>query len=84
MMLFNAVVIQALLYGATEWALTLTEVKGLDAFDMRMLRNIIELKWDDFVRNNHISERLCQRLASIKLRRASLKCFGHVERMGGR
>ena len=48
---------------------------------MRTLMNIIGVRWDDFVKSHDIKERLCQPLVSVKLRRARLKCFGHVERM---
>ena len=47
-----------------------------------MLRTIVGVRWDDFVRNTDIRERLCQPPVSLKLRRARLKWFGHVERMG--
>ena len=38
--------------------------------------------WDDFVRNAEIRKRLRQPALSIKLSKARLKWFGHVERMG--
>ena len=44
MKIFNAVVLPVLLYGATAWALTQTEERRLDAFEMRMLRNIIRVR----------------------------------------
>lgn len=82
MKIFNAVVLPVLLYGATAWALTQTEEKKLDAFEMRMLRSILGVRWDDFERNVDIRERLCQPPVAIKLRKARLQWFGHVERMG--
>ena len=47
-----------------------------------MLRSIVGVGWDDFVRNAVIRERLCQPPVSLKLRRARMKWFGHVKRMG--
>ena len=82
MKIFNAVVLPVLLYGATAWALTRTEERRLDAFEMRMLRSIMGVRWDDFVRNEDIRRRLCQPPVSIKLKKARMKWFGHVERMG--
>ena len=82
MKIFNAIVLPVLMYGATTWSLTRTEGRRLDAFEMRMLRTIIGVRWDDFVRNDDIRERLCQPPVSMKLRRARMKWFGHVERMG--
>ena len=71
-----------LLYGATTWALTKTEERRLDAFEMGMLRSILGVRWDDFIRNDDIRGRLCQPPVSLKLRKARLKWFGHMERMG--
>ena len=47
---------QFLLYGATAWALTKTEEKRLDTLETGMLRSIVEVRWDDFVRNIDIRE----------------------------
>ena len=82
MKVFNALVIPVLLYGATAWALTKTEERRLDAFEMGMLRSILGVRWDDFIRNDDIRGRLCQPPVSLKLRKARLKWFGHMERMG--
>ena len=82
MRIFNAAVLPVLLYGATAWAVTRTEESRLDALEMGMLRSIVGVRWDDFVRNSDIRERLCQLPFSQKLRRARMKWFGHVERMG--
>ena len=70
-----------LLYGATAWALTRTEEQRLDAFEMGMLRSIVGVRWDDFVRNVDIREMLSQPPVSQKLGRAMMKWFGHLERM---
>ena len=82
MRIFNATVLPVLLYGATAWAMTRTEENRLNALEMGMLRSIVGIRWDDFVRNVHIRERLCQPPVSLKLRRARMRWFGHVERMG--
>ena len=44
MKIFSAVVLPVLLYGASKWALTHTDERKLDAFEMRMLRNIMGLR----------------------------------------
>ena len=82
MRIFNAIVLPVLLYGATAWAVTRTEENRLNALEMGMLRSIVGIRWDDFVRNVDIRERLCQPPVSLKLRRARMRWFGHVERMG--
>ena len=50
---------------------------------MGMLRSIVGVRWDDFVRNVDIREMLDQPPVSLKLKKARMKWFGHVERMGG-
>ena len=79
---FSAVVLPVLMNGTTSWVLTRTEEKRLDVFKMGMLRSRVGVRWDDFVRNFDIRERMCQSPVSLKLRRARLKWFGHVVRMG--
>ena len=82
MKIFNAIVLSVLMYGATSWALTRTEERRLDTFEMYMLKNIVRVRWDNFVRSIYIRQRLFQSLVFLKLRRARLKWLGHVERMG--
>ena len=77
MKIFNAVVLMCNIFGV--------DTKGerrLDAFEMGMLRSIVGVRWDDFVRNVDIRMSLRQPPVSLKLRRARLKRCGHVERMG--
>ena len=47
-----------------------------------MLRSIVGVRYDDFLGNIDVRESLCQSPGSLKLKRARLKWFGHVERMG--
>ena len=81
MKVFNTITIPVLLYGATAWALKKTGERRLDTFEMGMLSSILGFRWDDFMRNADTRERLCQTPVSIKLRKARLKWFGHMEIM---
>jgi len=47
-----------------------------------MLRSIVGVRWDDFVRNVGVRERLHQPPVYLKLKRPRMKWFGYVERMG--
>ena len=82
MKICNAVLLPVLLYGATACALTRTEQRRLYTLEVGMLRSIAGVRWDDFVRNVDIRERLEQPPVSLKLRSARTKWLGHVERMG--
>ena len=61
MRVFKAIVLPFLLYGAIAWALCRTEERRLDAPEMSMLRSIVEVRWDDFVRNPNLREKLVSR-----------------------
>ena len=49
---------------------------------MGMLRSILGVRWDNFVRNTDIRDILCRTLVFLKFRRARMTCLGHVERIG--
>ena len=76
MKVFNAVGLPVLLYDPVAWALTKSEERSLDEFEMGMLRSIAGVRWNDFVRNGEIRERLCQLPVSLKFRSARMKWFG--------
>ena len=70
------------MFGATSSALTRTEEIILDAFEIGMQISRVRLRWDEFVRNIDTKKKLCQSPVSLRLRRARLKWFSHVEKMG--
>ena len=78
---FNGVLRPVLLYGATAWAQTGTEDKRLDAFEMYRLRTIAGVRWDNFLWNQDIRERLWQPSFSLKVRKSRMKWFGHFQRI---
>ena len=73
MKVFNDIMIAVLRYGATAWALTRTEERRLDVFEMGMLRSILVVRWEDFFSNVNISDVLCQAPVSLKFRRERTK-----------
>jgi hypothetical protein len=79
MRIFNAIVVPILMYGSSSWALTRTEEKRLDSFEMR---RITGFRWNDFVRNEEIRRMTEQAPVTLRMKRTRLKWFGHVERMG--
>lgn len=80
MNIFYAIVLPVLLYAATAWALTIAEERRLDAFNMGLLRSIIQVRWDKFVRKADIREMLSQPPVSLKLRIARMECLGTSRR----
>ena len=67
MKILNTVVLPVMMYGGTSLALTRTEERRLDAFEMGMLRSLVGVRWDDFVRNVDIRESLCHPPVSLML-----------------
>jgi len=70
-----------LLYGSKTWTLTKASSSSLQAFHMRSQRQLMCVRWDDFVTNVHISsvtvlDNIC---SIIHLRCLSLLC--HVSRL---
>ena len=66
--ILNAVELPVPLYDATPWTPTLTNEKRPDACEMRMLKCIMGVIWENFMRNVDIRERLQQLTVSLKLR----------------
>jgi hypothetical protein len=81
MRIFNAVILPVMLYGATAWTLTQKEERRLDAWEMKLLRRMLNIRWDDFVRNDDIRCMLNQMPVTWRLRERRLKMYGHLERM---
>jgi len=49
--LYNALVVSVLLYGAETWTLTKSDEQKLESFQMSCLRQILGIRWFDFVPN---------------------------------
>ncbi len=78
---YRAVVLSSLLYGAESWTIYRTQVKKLNAYMMRQLRDIMNIKWYDKIKNTEILRRAnlpC--MADILIER-NLRWVGHVQRM---
>ena len=80
---YRATVLITLLYGAETWTCYRRHVKMLDAFHMRHLIYLMDIKWQDKITNNEVLQRA--KIDGIKamLMRAQLKWVGHVQRMSG-
>ena len=78
---YKAIVLSTLLYGAETWTVYRTQVKKLNAYMMRHLREIMKISWKDRVTNDEIyrSSGLAS-MADILIER-NLRWTGHVHRM---
>ena len=85
--LLDALVLPVALYGCETWARTQNEDTRIAAFEMKCLRRILDIKWEEKVSNEKIRAKINQRLSKdrpnilsrVKIRQAVW--FGHVKRM---
>ena len=78
---YNCSVLSTLLYGCETWYLKSSQEKKLDAFDMRCLRKILGIRWDDFVRNEDIRKQTKQPPVTSTICRRRLSWLGHASRL---
>ena len=78
---FNQCLMPILLYGSETWTLYAHEVKQLRTVQQRHLRNIMRIKWDDFVSNEEVLKRSNSTDVEVILAKNRLRWLGHVARM---
>jgi len=67
---YQALVQSVLLYAAETWTPLATDTKALEAFHMKCQRQLLQISWQQFIRNNEV--------AATNDRSA---LFGHVARL---
>ena len=79
----QAIVFPAALYSYKAWALTLTDQRRLDAFEMWCYRRLLRISWMERYTNERVLERI---RFGLVLRKASIRrkflLFGHMRRFG--
>ena len=70
-----------LLYGSETWTLYAHEVKQLRTVQRRHLRNIMRIKWDDFVSNEEVLRTSNSVYVGVILAQNRLRWLGHIARM---
>ena len=78
---FNECLMHILLYGSETWTLYSHEIKQLRTVQQRHLRNILRIKWDDFVSNEEILRRSNSVDIEVMLAQNRLGWLGHITRM---
>ena len=79
--LYKAIVLTTLLYGSESWVTYKHHVKLLERFHQRCLRNILHIKWWDFVSNIEVLEKAKINSIEALLLKNRLRWLGHVSRM---
>ncbi|KAI8433746.1 hypothetical protein MSG28_015725 [Choristoneura fumiferana] len=78
---YLAVVLPNLLYSSETWVLYRHQIRTLDGFHIRCLRDILNIKWADRVRNTDVLRRANVLGVESYLMRRQLRWCGHVSRM---
>ena len=80
-MVYRAVVVTTLLYGAEAWVLYRKQVQLLERFHQRCLRFIMNIRWQDYVSNNQVLERANMTSIEAVVMSRQLRWAGHLTRM---
>ena len=78
---FRTMVMSTLLYGAETWPVTQKDIRKLTTFQMRCLRDILNLTLWDRRRNADVLEECGETAVRDQLRIKRLQWFGHLMRM---
>ena len=81
MAVYNACVISTLLYGSEAWTTYARQERRLNTFQMRILRRILGISWQDKVPNTEVLSRAGLPSMYTLLRQRRLRWLGHVHRM---
>ena len=78
---YRSLVLTVLLYGGESWPLSVANLQRLEVFHQRRLREILRVKWTDYVSNEEILRRAGVPSIEVMLRKARLSWLGHIARM---
>ena len=79
--IYRAIILCTLLYGAETWTVYMRHMKKLQAFMIRHLRSIMNIKWQDKVTNIKVLKRAGLLSMEDLLTRKNLRWKGHLLRM---
>ena len=77
-MVYRAVVVPTLLYGAKTWVLYRKQIRLLERFHQRRLRSILGFKWPDHVSNEEVLKKASLPSIESILLQVQLRWAGHV------
>ena len=78
---YRTCVLPVLLYGAETWTLLAHDISKLEAFHMHCQRQLLHVRWYDFVPNSDISATTQLPCISDVIARRRSGLFGHVARL---
>ena len=78
---YQALVQSVLLYAAETWTPLATDIKALEAFRMKCQRQLLQISWQQFIRNDEVAATNGLPSISEVIRRRCSALFGHVARL---
>ena len=79
--IFEAFVSSIFLYNSELWTVTPTVEKGIDSFQRRLLRKVIQISWPKIITNKQLYEKTKAKPWSQTIRRRRLTWVGHLMRL---
>ena len=79
--IYQALVQSVLLYAAETWTPLATDIKALEAFNMTCQRQLLQISWQQFIRNAEVAATIGLPSISEIIRRRRSALFGHVARL---
>ena len=80
MLLYKTAIRPTLMYGNEIWPITQQQESKINATEMRMMRHIHNICYEDHISNEEIRERAKLEAISVSMRRRRLQWFGQVRR----
>ena len=79
--IYHALVLFVLLYTAETWSLLSTDSRALEAFHMKCQRQLLQIKWHQFIWNEDISTTIGLPSISYTISHWRNALYGHVARL---
>ena len=79
--IYHALVLFVLLYAAETWTLLDANSRALEPFHMKCQRQLLQIKWHQFIRNDEITESTGLPSISESVSHHHNSLFGHVARL---
>jgi len=79
-LLYKTIIKPTLIYGNETWPITQRQGQRIGATEIRMLRHIHGINWEDQVRNEDIRSEAKVKPVSRHMRKKKLEWYGHVQK----
>jgi hypothetical protein len=79
--IYQTCILPILLYGSETWTLLSKDSKGLEAFHVRCMRRILQIRWYDRISNATVYDRTALPNIDSVIKKRRLSTFGHAVRL---